>query len=307
MTAALYVRVRGGLTYVPQHISTDVTKLNLQDNEIEVLNRSSFALFQKMNWLNLDNNPLTIINNGTFDNNSLLAEFRCFRCEIKVLPVSFGPAASQMKRLMWSGGIRDMRCITPTYFQQFTSLTGFGMFYNKFRDISHIKIPPSIRTLGSHGVGLSRVPNLSSLRFPELTSLHMGLNNLGFFSDSTLAGMNKDITLLLRSDKLVEIGNVAIFVKLYFLDLRWNDLETIPDLLALPRLGKLYIGGNTRMTCDRRLCWRALWDRVRSRLYWEDDVKCKAPSAVRGHRLSRINPGFMQCDQGGCCYQLLSL
>ena len=133
--------------------------------------------------------------------------------------------------------------------------------------------------------------------------LSIGGNNLKNTSDSILTGMNSSVAdLSLYSAKLVEIGNVAIFTQLRYLSLCSNKLETIPDLLDLSRLSTLYIRDNTRMTCDHRMYWRRLWDRVRSRLRRRDDAECKAPPAVRGHRLSRISPRFMQCDQGESCF-----
>ena len=301
-TTARQVRVirgREGLTFVPQDIPANVTKLELPNNDIEVLNHTSFSLFERMNWLQFDKNPLEIINNGTFDNNPLLVVFQCYECRIKVLPSSFGPATNKINRLSWNAGIADTGCITSPYFGSFISLERLSIGYNYFRDFSHIDFPPSIKILATYRNGLSHFPNLTSLRFPVLRELFIGDNNLRNISDSTLAAMNSRMTYLsLVSAKLIEIGNVAMLTQLRYLSLRSNKLETIPDLLGLSRLSSLYIGGNTRMTCDRRMCWRGLWDRVRSKLNRKDDAECKAPSVVRGHRLSRISPGFMQCDQG---------
>ena len=117
--ASVHVKHVGeGLTFVPQNISSNVTKLDLGSNDIEVLNRTRFSLFEKMNWLSLDRNPLEIINNGTFDNNPLLTVFECLKCKIKVLPTPFGPAASQIRELSWIQGVRDTRCITSTYLEK---------------------------------------------------------------------------------------------------------------------------------------------------------------------------------------------
>ena len=298
-TTQVHVRRGGGLTYVPQDITVDVTKLELKYNDIKVLNDTSFSLFAKMNWLNLDRNPLEVINNGTFDNNPLLAVFECFMCKIRVLPAYFGPAANQIDLFSVSGGISDTSCVVSPYFESFISMTSLRIQFNRFHDIGHINFPRSIQKFVIHGIRLKHVPNVSSLRFPALRELYLGGNNLRNISDSTLTGMNSGIRELgLDTDKLVEIGNVAIFNQLRYLNLRSNKLATIPDLLGLPSLSTLYIRDNTRMTCDRWMCWRGLWDRVRPRLRRGDDAECKAPPIVRGHPLSIISPGFMQCDQG---------
>ena len=296
----LVTRSREGLAFVPQDISVDVTKLNIERNNIKVLNSTSFSLFDKMRGLDMDRNPLEIINNGTFDNNPRLAAFDCYMCKIKVLPATVGPYISRVQYLAWHRAVRDRQCLTSRYFESLISLTSVGMADIKFGDINDINFPPSIRTLSLINARLSHFPNMSSQRFPDLRTLYIGENNFRNISDSTLAGMNSGITSLnLESTKLVEIGNVAIFTQLQYLSLRSNKLETIPDLLSLLQLRTLHIRDNTRLTCDRRMCWRGMWDRVRSRLFNADNAECKAPPAVRGYPLSRINPAFMECDQGG--------
>ena len=106
-------------------------------------------------------------------------------------------------------------------------------------------------------------------------------------------------TLGLMKNNLVEIGDLTVLNNLGILYLRGNNLEMIPDILeGLLQLWVLKIGDNTRMSCDRRMCWRRLWDRMRPPIEYRDDVMCMAPPAARGHHLAKISPGFIQCARG---------
>ena len=204
------------------------------------------------------------------------------------------------------GGFRDTGILVSPYFDGFTSLEKFHMTFSRLHDVDNINLPPSLKILRIGDNRILRFPNVSSRRFPILTELYLSNNDITNISDSDIAGMSSMITrLALSGNNLVELGDVTPITDLGILWLSNNQLQTIPDMLdGLPNLWGLNIGDNTRLTCDRRMCWRRLWKRVRSPLLYGDDVECKAPPAARGHRLSMINPGFMKCDQGGDRYCL---
>ena len=146
---------------------------------------------------------------------------------------------------------------------------------------------------------ITHVPNVSSRRLPALTELHLQRNDLRNVSDSALAGMSYMKRLSQAQTNLVELGDVSVLDNLETLWLDENSLETIPDMLdGVPKLGYLSIRDNGRMTCDCRMCRWRLWGRVRPPIR-SDEVDCVYPPAARGHRLSLISPGFMNCDQDG--------
>ena len=301
LSAEVVVRlVDESLTSVPQNITHQVTKLDLSMNEISFLDNSSFHLFKEMTSINVNYNPVKKIWNGTFDNNLLLKEFLCFACDLKILPSSFGPAMNKITILNMEHAVSDTGILTSPYFDGFTSLEELDVSYNNVYDIDSIKIPPSIKILHLRGNRLVRFPNVSAHRFPALTKLYLNFNDLTNISDATLAGMNSMMEVLgFMDNNLVEFGDVTVMKSLRVLYLAGNKLETIPDMLGVfPRLWVLTIEHNTRMTCDFRMCWKRLWDRVRTPITRSDDVQCTAPPAARGHDLSLISPGFMQCDQG---------
>ena len=91
---------------------------------------------------------------------------------------------------------------------------------------------------------------------------------------------------------------VDVIMYLDYLSITNNKLETQPDLLGLPVLSKMLINGNSRMSCDKRMCWRHLWHRLRDPLYLSDDVTCVEPPLLAGYDMLRVNPKFMQCNNG---------
>ena len=288
------------LTYVPQNIAVDVTNLDLEMNDIKILHNTSFHLFENITRIAVSFNPIWKIDDGTFDKNLLLREFRCYGCELRVFPASFGPAMGNIKKLQLGKAISDTGIVVSPYFDGFTSLEKLDLYLNPFDDIDSINIPQSVQNLNFNDNALSQFPNVSSSRFPALADLRLGGNEITHISDSALASVSSTLRMLqLYGNKLVEFGDITALNNLGTLWLQRNQLETIPDMLeGVPRLTNFLIKQNTRMACDHRNCWIRLWDRVRSPIPRKDDVKCMVPSAVRGHSLSLINPAFMQCHQG---------
>ena len=317
-------RVQEGFTLVPQDVTPDVTHLKLDKNAIEVLYNTSVSQYERLILLSVSYNPLWRISNGTFHNNPSLKQFRCSSCIIRVLPASFGPATSKIHHVAMDFSMSQY-AMFDHYFDSFISLNFLALTSIRLSSINSMIFPPSIKTILLSRSGISQFPyvsdvkfpvlkilgltynnitqfpNVSSARFPVLEDINLNFNYITHISNSALAGMSDTvISLLLYGNNLMTIGDVTVLTNLEYLNVRQNQLKTIPDvLLGLPRLRWLYIGDSTRMFCDHRMCWRRLWDRVRSSMGSEDDVMCMAPSAARGHRLSMINPGLMQCDQGG--------
>ena len=304
-SAVIVRREFNGLRSVPQDIRTDVTKLYLKGNGIFILYNDSFYLYEKIEYIDLTFNRVWKINNGTFDNNPLLRVLECQYCKWIILPSSFGPAMSQITVLDLLSAIPDTDIFIPPYFDDFTSLETIYLQHNNIYDIDNIRFPSSVKLLHLHMNKLSRLPNVSSHRFPNLDELRVGKNDITSVSDSELAGISSTAEVLdFFGSKLVNIGDITVLHNLVAVWLLNNNLETIPDMLGLPRLRILYIDGNSRMSCDIRMCWRQLWDRVRSPIRRTDDAECMTPSSAKGYRLSQISPGFMQCNQGEVLYCL---
>ena len=277
------LRAHPELTYVPQNITIDVTDLDLAFNDIQILHNTSFYHYVNLHRIKVNYNPIWKIGNGTFDNNFLLTDFRCHGCRLQVLPSSFGPVMNTIMILYLGGAISDMNILISPYFDRFTSLEYLDMEGCAFDDIGSINIPPSVRYLHFASNRLERFPNVSSQRFPVLETLRLDRNRITNISDSELASVSRNLFFLdLSYNKLTEIGDPTPLYRVSWLWLNGNELETIPDMLDGAPLYVFRIEYNTRMACDHRMCWRRLYERVRSWIRCKDDVKCMAPPVARG-------------------------
>ena len=309
ISADVYVSLyRRGSRSVPQDITSDVTHLKLFNNFIRVLYSTSFSRYENLTVIDLSDNPIWKINNGVFDNNPLVKRFSCDFCNIEVLPISFGPSTNKIYSMSLRNGLSKWSIFT-NFLTDFTSLENFDLSSSDNINIDDINFPPSLKNLDLRWCLLSHFPNMSSVKFPALAQLALDGNYIANISDSMLASMPKNITYFsLMGGGLKEIGDVTVMTNLEALDLAYNFLETVPDMLeGLPRLTHLQIRGQGRLSCDQRMCWRQLWNRVRAPLVYEDDVMCKGPPEIIFELfriypdigpLSLMDPGFMQCNQG---------
>ena len=308
-TSIIQIRlIQEGLTSVPENLTSGVTHLKLDRNAIEVLYNTSFSRYTRLMTLVLSYNPVWKISNGTFDNNPSLSQLLCRQCVITVLPASFGAAASRITMLSLGCGVMENVVVSP-YFDSFVSLETLSLNYFRLSNIDDIILPSTIKRLYLNNNEIPQFPNLCSTRLPQLKLLSLGYNHITHISNSSLACMSNMVEeLWIYITPLREIGDPTVLPNLQFLDVGRNELETFPDILAgLSRLEGFHIDHNTRMTCDHRMCWRRLWDRVRSPIRYAMNVKCMAPPNVRGHYLMSISPAFMQCDQGEGWYYLIHI
>ena len=164
-------------------------------------------------------------------------------------------------------------------------------------DLDKIMFPPSLTHLGLGHMKLSTFPNLSLARFPHLYSVTAVWNT--FKKETTFSGVTEKISwILIGNSNLHSADGLELLPNLYHLHIINNKLETLPDLLNLLRLRRMFINGNSRMNCDKRMCWRRLWDRIRGPLDRSDDVTCVEPPLLAGHQMLNVNPKFMQCNNG---------
>ena len=290
-----------GLTQVPQDIDVRVRKLYLEDNAITILDRSGFPLYTLLEVISLSHNKITAIHNGVFDNNPLLEQFYCNVCVIKSLPSSFGPATSTISTIEWRNGISDINVLKPSYFRDFTSMKKITLSSMPLDDMKNISLPASITYLDVSKAQLTIFPNLSSVRYPALNWILLHRNKFTNISDAALNDISESLTRLVANyGELEVLGDVTVLPNLKALEVMNNNLETVPDFLhGVPLLQRVQIRDNKRMSCDRRMCWWRLWDRVRAPIKG-DEVMCVTPQELAGYSMMELNPKFMDCIEGTC-------
>ena len=297
LLAVTVIRDNANLTSVPQDINVAVTSLSLQYNDLIVIHNGSFPLYTRLKKLQLSRNPLEEIKSDTFDNNPELRTFICDHCSLYLFPVDFGPASTSLNKLELAFGIKDITAFSQMRFQRFTSLKVLGLFGVKATDMNLIQFPTSITNLGMSAMKLTIFPNLTFDRFPNLKFVRLEKNK--FQEGSNFFGVTEVIEgIYVESSNLHCADGLDLLPKLAVLDIKDNELETIPDFLGLPNIRKLYINGNSRMNCDQRMCWRRLWDRMREPIEDSDDVICVEPPSLAGRAMSTVNPKFMHCING---------
>ena len=285
-------------THVPQDIDASVTELDLTKNFITYIDNSSFSLYRVVQQISLDINPVAAILPGSFYNNYVLKRFSCQYCQITQLPSDFGQATASLEQLQMQYGFRDMTALGQVHWKTFAAMRRILLWGNTIEDIDALTLPISIEILDIGLMGLQRFPNLTVARFPKLLFLRANRNDFSQAENIFLESSHSIDTVIMIASKLKSVESVEILPKLRDLQIAGNHLETIPDLLGLNTLVKLKIAYNARMSCDHRMCWRRLLDRMRAPLQSEDDVTCMAPAILAGLKLSMVNPKFMDCANG---------
>ena len=296
-------RIDQNLTIVPQNVDVNVERFNLKENHIEEIDSLSFARYTNMTFLTLDWNPLRIIGENTFAQNKYLWVFQCISCNIESLPVNFGSCVPTLQGMHMHSGFNPIA--VPTifkypYFEAFTSLRSIGLAHLPLKSTDSLKLPPSIRTWSTSNTGLTAFPNLTSSAHPKLGFIALNSNpQIKVIPDDVWEQVSDNLhTFQVSMTGLSTMVDLTLKKNLKEIFISNNHLETIPDLLNMTLLIKLKIARNSRMTCDRRMCWRRLWDRMRAPLASSDDVKCVQPPELAGYKLSGVNPKLMGCMEG---------
>ena len=100
ITAGLtIILVSRQFTSVPQDIDVNLTRLNLNSNNISRLTKLSLRNFIFLQELFIMANDMRIIEDGTFDNNLRLKALRLDQNKLEKIPISFGSAESSLAKL----------------------------------------------------------------------------------------------------------------------------------------------------------------------------------------------------------------
>ena len=250
----------------------------------------------------MNRNPLKYIKENTFQNNGLLYFFTCAACNIKSLPTNYGPCTSSFKTFTVINGIDPSAVSTIfryPYFRAFASLRLIALARLPLRNMANLELPPSTEKIRVVSADLTAFPNLTSSNFPKLTYLNITANLINIIPDDVWQNVTDSLQILdVSQTGLSVMVDLTLRPNLQEIHMSNNHLETIPDLLNMTSLTTLKIADNSRMSCDRRMCWRRLWDRIREPLASSDDVTCVQPPELTGYKLSLVNPELMDCAKG---------
>ena len=291
------------LTIVPQNVDVNVGQFNLRKNYIDEIDNLSFARYTEMEILILDLNPLRIIGENTFAQNEYLWRFHCTGCKIQSLPVNFGSCVPNLQEMHLYVGFNPLfvpTIFTFPYFEAFTSLRFIGLMHLPLKSPDNLKLPPSLRTWMTPHSRLTAFPNFTSFAYPLLEFIAISGNpQIKVIPEDVWEHVSDNLHILrVSTTGLSTMVDLTLKKNLKEIFISNNHLETVPDLLNMTSLTSLKIADNSRMICDRRMCWRRLWDRMRVPLKSSDDVVCVHPPELTGYKLSMVNPKLMGCVEG---------
>ena len=289
-----------GLPTVPQDVTTNVTHFILISNSITHIDFNSFEYYTALIKIDLSQNPLKIIANGTFENNHQLSIMKCLKGAIESAPASFGPCTQKISMIDFRQGVTNTDVLLNFDFVKFRRLRTLNLDGVALPDLNVLPLPLSIRVISVIHAEISTLPQVDRTRFPELSWLWLGSNKLSLeIPYSWFENMSANIMgIVLRNNYIAKLPEaIPVKIRLHYFNLANNHLLTIPDMLDFPDLRQLFIGDNP-VTCDRGMCWWRLWDRMRAPLFLKDDIECKRPPLLRVTMLSNVNPKAMGCYNG---------
>ena len=237
-----------GFTIVPQNINPDVTKLNLDDNQIEIINIFSFRSYNNLIQLSMENNSLKAIGENTFGYNPLLQILDFHDNHLVNLPTMLGSNISIITRLDLQGAFsstKNMSGLQEPYFRQFPNLNVLLIGYNILEPFNFSILPPSLRYLYISACGLTDFPNASHFT-PSLKRLYANDNHYTDIPRENIGSLSRLRYLSANGNRLSVMPDVSGLFSLLELNLNKNHITSIPEntLTGLKNLRLLSIKDN---------------------------------------------------------------
>ena len=274
IASALKIDLQGtGLTGVPQDINPLVSDLDLDENNIVRITRTTFASYKELRKLSLRDLDLKYIEEGSFDHNSKLKKLSLRKNSISQLPQTFGPAEPNLLLLdLWSA--IDKEALSVLSFREMIRLETLyvgDMTFPGYFDAA--LLPPTLQYINLNHAHLIHFPEFPR-HTPNISKLYAAFNEITEIPPRLLV-------------ELSVLGN---------LDLKDNKLSTIPDMYHLP-LETLQLSKNP-LVCNQSLCWIRMWPWARTRSLDIDDIACKISGLLNPVLLTDVNPVTLGCHHG---------
>ena len=277
VTSALEVDLQEtGLMGVPQDINPLVSDLDLDENDINRITRTTFALYKELRKLSLRHTGLKYVEDGSFDHNTKLEELSLRKNRIVQFPRSFGPAAPSLILLdLWSA--IDDETLHVLNFEEMIRLETLYLGDLKFPGtFDAALLPPTSQYINLNRADLTQFSDFQRYT-PNMNILGLGYNDIMRVPSKSIAGLSALKELFLQN----------------------NKLSTIPDLYHLP-LERLKLGDNP-LACNQSHGWIRMWPWVKTTDLKTDDITCITTGLLDPVLLTDINPVTLGCHYGGHC------
>ena len=263
------------LSTFPSNITKLVQKLDLAGNRIECISATELVTFTKLEYLDLDYNMITYLEDGCFDTNTRLKRLELSGNMIVYFPKSLGPLCTSLRRLTLTGSI--IKNIRNFNLSSISRINWLSLRGNDFEGMGIVII--SLLPTGTYKLALD---TCSMERFPDFNTYIPGIKGI-LFTENNLTNLSS--------------ANFKNLNQLRILRLSRNNLKSVPDLYNLSSLQELHLEGNP-LVCSDALCWMIMWSYTRIPSLTLDAATCQSPYHLQGVLLSDVHPLTIHCYDG---------
>ena len=212
--------------------ATNLTYLNLYNNNLKILPAGVFEGLSKVTTLNLRRNPLTTIKTGAFNGLSSLTELDLRYMQLTIIE---GGAFNGLDNLQTLNLYDNEITTLPTgVFEGLNNVTSLNLRSNLLKTIKTGAFNglSSLTKLDLRAMQLETIESLAFNGLDSLQTLDLYDNNLATLPTNVFEGLNKVTSLNLKRNplKTIKIGAFNGLSSLTKLDLRAMQLETIESL-----------------------------------------------------------------------------
>ncbi|XP_077025078.1 chondroadherin-like protein isoform X2 [Tamandua tetradactyla] len=309
------------LTEVPDMIPELTQRLDLQGNMLKVIPPAAFQALPHLMHLDLRHCQVEQVAEGAFRGLGRLLLLNLAANRLTTLPQEALDGLGSLRRLELEGNLLEE--LRPGTFQALGALATLNLAHNalvylpamvfqgllrtRWLQLSHNALSvlapealaglPALRRLSLHHNELQALPGPALSQVRGLARLELGHNPLTYTGEEdglALPGL-RELRLERGALQALDARAFVHCPRLHTLDLRGNQLDTLPPLQGLRRLRRLRLQGNPLWCgCQARplLGWLA---RARVRA----DGACRGPRRLRGEALDALRPFHLRCPGGG--------
>ncbi|XP_046348839.1 leucine-rich repeat-containing protein 4C-like [Haliotis rufescens] len=317
-----YIDLTGcSLKEVPMGLPWATRYLQLSNNNITRINKSTFSGTRHLSIIALDENQITRIEKGAFSGIRELQELWLNANKLKKIPSPFSPKLTKLhisKNRISKISRKDfpknsalsvlslssnmIKTIKPGTFSQSKFLTELSLSGNKIANLQTGVFAElgEIQTLSLNNNKITRIQKGSLSGLTTLTKLEMAfivdietnvegnifadMPNLQFLDLQLSPAISAQV--LGSDDMMSSLSNVT------HINLMDNELTSLnPNLRTYLRsVQQIKIAGN-KWHCDKRLQWLSAWMKSHKKLFFMGrNVECHTPSSLKGLPLSILKP-----------------
>ena len=242
---------------VPKNISALETILDLSDNDLIILRQNDFVTLPNLIQLNLKNNRINTIEDGSFNGLSALKWLDMSSNALERIPDLSGLVS--LKVVIFRGNMR-LQVVNTT---RLAGLKKLGTLILSHTGLKHIDPLPRLPKL----TGIYLAGNAFSQISPDLLQRCVGLTTISLAENKLdhlphFGHLERQIQrLFLKSNRIYHFPDLSSFHDLKMLDMEDNFITSVSHRFMPPMMtGSVLLTGNP-ISCIPELCWLADWDK----------------------------------------------